>query len=93
MDKIKGRHLYINVSEEIKVRDSLELKTFLGAGKKFMAHIISGWFPSIRKDLSPEGVNKERVIDRKNNKYKEKIVDSKTGRVIRDVEEDLTDHK
>ena len=29
----------------------------------------------------------------KNNKYKERVVDVKTGRIIRDVEENLTDHK
>ena len=76
-----------------KARDSLELKTFVGSAKKFISHIISGWFPSLREDLSSEGVNKSRVIDRMNNKYQEKVVDVKTGRVIRDVDEKLTDHK
>ncbi|HUD05165.1 MAG TPA: hypothetical protein VMR59_04215 [Patescibacteria group bacterium] len=93
MNKIKVRHLYINLFDEITVRDSLGFKTFVGNSKKFIAHIISGWFPSLREDLSPEGVNKERVIDRQNNKYRERVVDVKTGRIIRDVEENLTDHK
>jgi len=93
MDKVKGRNLYINLFDEIKVRDSLGLKTFAGTSKKFIAHIISGWFPSHRENLFPQGVNKERVIDRQNNKYKERVVDVKTGRIIRDVEENLTDHK
>lgn len=93
MDKVKGRNLYINLFDEITVKDNLGLKTFVGNSKKFVAHIISGWFSSLREDLSPEGVNKERVIDRQNNKYTEKVVDVKTGRIIRDVEENLTDHK
>jgi hypothetical protein len=88
-----GRNLYINLFDEIKIRDSLGLKIFAGGSKKFIAHIISGWFPSLRNDLSPAGVNKERVIDRQNNKYKEKVVDVKSGKIIRDVEENLTDHK
>ncbi len=83
----------IELFDQVIVRESLEIKSFGQSTQKFFMHIMSGWFPSIRKDLSPEGVNKERVIDRKNNKYKEKVVDAKTGRVIRDVEEKLTDHK
>lgn len=89
----KGRDLKIELSESISVRDSLELKSFTGAVKKFVAHIFSGWFPSLRKDLSPEGVQKVRVIDRKNNRYQEKVIDIKTGRVIRDVAEKLSDHR
>ena len=89
----KGRHIKVELADTITVRDSLELKSFTGAVKKFVAHIISGWFPSIRKDLSPEGVQKVRVIDRKNNRYHEKIVDVKTGRVIRDIDEKLTNHR
>lgn len=83
----------INLFDSIKVRDSVGLKWFVDSSKKFISHIISGWFPSRREDLSPEGVNKTRVIDRRNNKYQEKIIDVKTGRVIRDVNERLTDHK
>lgn len=89
----KPKNLEINLSDTIKVRDSLELKTFIGNAKRFVGHMISGWFPSKREDLSPEGVNKERLVDRAGNRYKEFITDVKTGRVIRDVDEKLTDHK
>lgn len=88
-----GRDIKIEVSDSITVRDSIGLKTFAGAIKKFVAHIISGWFPSIRSDLSPEGVQKMRVVDRQNNRYQEKIIDVKTGRIIRDIDEKLSDHK
>ena len=83
----------IELNETIKLRDSLELKSFAGNTKKFVAHIISGWFTSKRSDLSPEGVFKERVIDRRNNVYREKVTDAKSGRIIRDIEEDLTSHR
>jgi hypothetical protein len=33
-----------------------------------------------------------RVIDRQNNRYKEEIVNSNTGEVLRSVDEALTDH-
>lgn len=88
-----GRDLKITLSDSIKVRDSLELKSFASSTKKFFSHVISGWFLSIRKDLSPEGVNKLQVVDRKNNRYLKKVVDVKTGRVIRNVDKKLTDHK
>jgi len=89
----KTRALEINVSDTIAIRDSMELKTFAKSVAKFIAHIISGWFPSKRTDLSPDGVQKERLIDRVNNRYKEKVVDVKTHRVIRSVDEKLTDHR
>lgn len=37
-------------------------------------------------------MQKERIIDRKNNMYKERVVDSDTGSVIRDVEHPLSEH-
>ena len=36
--------------------------------------------------------NLERIIDKKNNIYKE-FITNKSGRVIRDIEEPLSDHK
>jgi len=38
-------------------------------------------------------MQKERIIDRKNNIYKELVVNTDTGEVVRDVEHPLTDHK
>lgn len=37
-------------------------------------------------------VNKVRIIDRENNKYKELVSDADTGEKIRDVAHPLTDH-
>lgn len=89
----KPKTLEINLFETVTIKDSLEIKSFIGSAKKFVGHVISGWFPSNRIDLSPEGVNKERFVNRRDNRYKERVVDYKTGRVIRDVDEKLTDHK
>lgn len=87
------RDIHISVSEEIKIQDNIKLRSFISGTKKFIIESITGWFPSNRKDLSPDGVNKEQVVDRRNNKYKKKIVDVKTGRIIKDIEENLTDHR
>ena len=38
-------------------------------------------------------MQKERIIDRKNNSYKELVVNIDTGEVVRDVEHPLSDHK
>lgn len=89
----KPKALKITLLETIKLKDSVELKSFVGSTKKFIAHIISGWFPSKRVDLSPNGIYKERIIDRRYNLYKEKVVDIGTDRIIRNIKEKLTDHK
>jgi hypothetical protein len=38
-------------------------------------------------------MNKERIIDRKDNYYKELVVNADTGEVVRNVEHPLSEHK
>lgn len=80
------------LQDTLTVKDSLKLRKSKSGVKRFIYESISGWFPSIRKDLSPDGVTKIRVIDREKNYYKEEVVDIKTGRVIRSIEEKLSEH-
>jgi len=37
-------------------------------------------------------MHKERIFDRKNNSYKERVVNTDTGEVVRDIEEPLSKH-
>ena len=37
-------------------------------------------------------MGKERIIDRKNNYYKELVVNTDTGEIVRDIEQPLSDH-
>jgi hypothetical protein len=37
-------------------------------------------------------MSKERIIDRKNNYYKELVVNTDTGEIVRDIEQPLSDH-
>jgi hypothetical protein len=91
--KNTGNSIYITVVDILKIRDSFEIKIHSHGMKEWISQTIAGWFPSKRIDLSPDGVNKQRLIDRRKNFYKEKVVDYKTGRIIRNIEEKLSDHK
>lgn len=82
----------IALQDTLIVRDSLRLRKSKTGFVRFIYESISGWFPSIRKDLSPDGVTKVRVIDRENDYYKEEVIDVKTGRIIRSIEEKLSEH-
>ncbi len=93
MEENRPQQLEISLFETIKVRDNIGLKTFSGSIKKFISHFMDGWFSSDRRDLSPDGVYKERLIDRQNNHYKEFVKDAKTGRIIHDINQKLTEHK
>lgn len=81
------------LEESLKLKASIEAKQKRPGFKKFVKEVLAGWFPSRDAIKFPEGVQKERVIDRGSNKYAEKIVDEATGKVVRDVKERLTDHK
>lgn len=93
MEQKEGRALEINMHETIKVRDTFFLESWAKDAKRALSEVMSGWFPSKRTDLSPDGVQKERIINRRDNRYKEKVVDERMGRVIHDVEGKLTDHR
>ncbi len=82
----------ITLHDTFIMRDSLRLRKSKTGVAKFIYESISGWFPSIRKDLSPNGVTKVRVVDRENDYYKEEVIDVKTGRIIRSIEEKLSEH-
>jgi 3-deoxy-D-arabino-heptulosonate 7-phosphate (DAHP) synthase class II len=43
-------------------------------------------------NVSGDLMNKERIIDRKNNYYKEKVSNIDTGEIVRNIEEPLTEH-
>ena len=59
---------------------------------KFVIEILQGWFPSKSPALK-KGVYKERIVDKEKNEYHETVEDAKTGEVIRDIHEPLSQHK
>lgn len=83
----------VTLKDNFTIKESLKLKKTKIGTRKFILESIQGWFPSKRKDLSPKGVRKIRIVDRERDYYKEEVIDEVTGRVIRYVEEKLSDHK
>jgi hypothetical protein len=60
--------------------------------KKFIREILQGRFQSVSPKL-PEGVDKYRDIDRGKNEYHEVVKDAKTGQIIHETHEPLSQHK
>jgi hypothetical protein len=60
--------------------------------KKFVKEIVRGQFPSKDPKL-PNGVYKERTIDRGKDEYREVVKDISTGKTIRDMHEPLSQHR
>lgn len=91
------RIINLTISETLTPRGSLISRKYPRGIKKWVLETISGWFLSTDKAKHPNGVKKIRIINRENpkkpNSYKEKIIDSKTGKIIRDIEEPLEKHK
>jgi|SRR6185503_17755171 len=87
------RQIKISIQDQIKVRDSLGLKKFRQGVKSFIVHQKQGWFSSKDTDKHPDGVQLTQLVDRENNLYKKRVIDEKTGSVIKDLEEPLDQHK
>jgi DNA-directed RNA polymerase subunit RPC12/RpoP len=85
----KTRIFSVEVRETITPRSKLGLK-----------HKRPGFKKPIYEEVSGEDLHRKtglwsrllRVIDRQNNRYKEAIVNSETGEVLRAVDEPLSDH-
>lgn len=62
--------------------------------KKFLSRALIGWSEAkgANKTVYPDGVNIWRLIDRENNKYREVVIDCKSNRKIRDIDEPLNEH-
>ena len=86
----KSRIFNVEVCEKLTFRTKLGLKHKRPGFKKPIYEEIGG------DDLHHKtGVWSKflRVIDRQNNRYRENIINSETGDVIRSVDEPLTEHR
>ena len=87
----------MNVGGELIVRGRLKGLKFLSGKRGWVKEVLRGWFPSTNKRKYPEGVEKNRVIDKEHYKeedsYQEKIKDIKTGKITRDIKEPLEKHR
>ena len=87
------RDIKIAIKEEIKIRESLRGRIKSKGFKKFKVEFLQGWFSSKNKKEFPDGVQKTRLIDKENNKYHEKVTNEKTGVVVVNKNEKLSEHK
>jgi hypothetical protein len=88
-------HKEVFVNETINIRESTKVLLVPdGKGKgHFIVKHIQGWFKSANINLRG-GVFKEQLIDKRNNKYKEKVVNAlDKNDVIKDQEQPLSEHQ
>jgi len=83
----------VEIKEEIKIRESFRVRQKRKGFKKFMVECLQGWFPNGDKKQFPEGIQQTRIIDKKNNRYKKKIINEVTGEVVVNKDEKLSEHK
>jgi len=87
------RDIKVEIKEEVKVRASLRGRQKRKGFKKFMIEFLQGWFPSKNKSRFPDGVQKERVINKESDRYQEKVTDATTGAVVVNKDGKLSEHK
>ena len=81
---------YLVVCDRIELHDNAKGKTEKIPGKrKYAKEYQSGQERSVSLN---KWVDKQRVIDRENNRYYEKVTDIETGEIIHECEELLTEH-
>jgi len=88
------KHIHFELRDEMRfeIHDSLRGKVknvTLPSSKNPRVKFFSG--DDLRKS-DGKWMQKEMVVDRDNNLYKELVTDPQTGEVIRDCEEALSDH-
>jgi len=82
----------VEINDRFSINDSTVVRKKRQGYKNFMWERVHGWFssgdPKIKK-----GVIKKRTIDKEKNEYHEKVKDNKTGKILRECDEKLTDHR
>ena len=84
------RVISAHITESVTVRDGVAVKGFRAGEKK--AFVEDKGMPSYSRSLG-KLVFHERVIDRENNGYFERVTDYETGEVIHIHEEPLSEHR
>lgn len=82
----------INVFDTAKARESIGIKQKRPGFKRFLVKMFQGFKPSGDPNL-PEGVDEQMIIDREKNEYHQIVKDNKTGKVLHEEHEFLSQHK
>ncbi len=89
-----ARTIHLVFSDYLEIRDQVRGKVksndlSIPKKKRIKKEFIAGHERSVARN---GWVEKQRLIDRENGRYKEKVVDSVTGEVLRNVDEPIRDH-
>lgn len=84
------RSYHVFISEAVITRDGIEVKAKRAGEKKPYVEDLA--VPDYSRSLD-KVVHRERVIDRDNDRYFEKITDYESGEVIHHCEEPLSQHQ
>ena len=84
------RNYYVSISESVVVREGIGVKVKCAKEKK--PYIEDLAVPDYSRNLE-KIVHRERIIDRDNDRYFEKITDYESDEVIHRCEEPLTQHQ
>jgi hypothetical protein len=85
----KARTFNVHLSETVTLREKLGVKQKRPGFKKPIYESVGG--DDLHRNTG-EWSHLSREIDRLNDRYREKIVSSKTGAVLREVDEPLSQH-
>lgn len=85
-----GRSFFPSVAESGNARDGLGVKIKRPGERR--PHIEDLGVPSYSRDKG-KIVFHERIVDRENDRYREKVTDYETGEVIHQCEESLSQHR
>jgi len=85
-----SRAFKVELHDEIKVFDQLKTKVKSPENKKPVYESIHGEEVS---QSNPANIIKDRIIDRRNDRYYERIIDTITGNIIHEDEGRLSDHQ
>ena len=80
----------VQIVDTINVRDNIKIKKKANGFKKFASLVISGWFSSRSHE---GGVEISRSMDKENDQYVEIVKDCKTGKVLHECQEKLSEHR
>lgn len=88
-----SRHIHLNLEDSIAVKENLTAKIKdpdFPSKKKTRIEITAGDDWSVDNERH---MKKERIIDKRKNRYYEKVSDPTTGKTIHECDEKLTSHQ
>jgi len=84
-----ARKYAVSTDGELKPVGILRARGFAKSPSKWFKEVIKGadWSTRLKR-----WVQQVRIIDRRRDRYTEKVIDPETGEVMRDIEEPLSKH-